>query len=107
MTQHVDPSNRSKIERAFLKFHATHPEVYAELVRISRRLRAQGWDRFGIATVFEVARYRAMVGELKGNHPKLNNNFRAYYARMIMQRETDLDGVFKTRELSVPSHIVP
>jgi hypothetical protein len=107
MTQRTFPSNQRKIEEAFREFHAAHPEVYAELVRVSRRLRNQGWESFGIATVYEVARYKSMVGDLSGKRPKLNNNYRAYYSRLIMEREGDLSGVFKTRELTIPSHIAP
>lgn len=107
MTVHVRADRTSKIEAAFWRFHDENPGVYAELVRISRRLKKQGWETFGIATVFEVARYRAMVGDTDGAHPKLNNNYRAYYARLMMEREPDLRGVFKTRELAVPHHIVP
>lgn len=107
MTQMVIPEHRSEIEAAFDRFHAEHPEVYAELVRIARRLREQGWERFGIKTVWEVCRYRSMVGNVAGKGPKLNNNFTAYYARKIMDQEPDLADVFKTRRLAEPSHLVP
>lgn len=107
MSQMTIPENQSHIEAAFLRFHAEHPEVYAELVRVARRLRAQGWDRFGVKTIWEVVRYRGMVGDLRSGRPKLNNNFTAYYARLIMEREPDLADVFKTRALAVPSHLVP
>lgn len=105
MTQMVIPENRSQIEATFYRFHAEHPEVYAELVRLARRLRAQGWERFAMKTLFEVVRYRSMVGDTKARGPKLNNNFTAYYARLIMEREPDLAQVFETRRLAVPSHI--
>jgi hypothetical protein len=106
VTQATIPANQPKIEEAFAAFHAQHPEVYRELVRIARRLRDQGWERFGIKTVWEVARYRSMIGNTAGKGPKLNNNFTAYYARLIMEQEPDLADVFKTRRLAVPSHLV-
>jgi hypothetical protein len=31
---------------------------------------------------------------------KLNNNYKAEYARFIMRREPDLEGFFRTRELT-------
>lgn len=107
MTQATIPANTSKIEAAFWRFHREHPEVYVELVRIARRLREQGWERFGIKTVYEVCRYRAMVGDLSRKRPKLNNNYTAYYARLIAEQEPDLADVFQTRRLGVPGHLVP
>jgi hypothetical protein len=107
MTQRVNPANRSKIEEAFWDFHRAHPEVYRELVRISRRLLAQGWTHFSINTVFEVARYKSMVGDDKGKSPRLNNNHRAYFARLIAREEPDLRDVFRTRKLATSHHRVP
>ena len=106
MTHHVNPGNTSRIEQAFWEFHREHPWVYRELVRLSRELIRRGYDRFGIATVYEVCRWRSMMDELPGQGFKLNNNYRAYYARLMMQRESDLRGAFVTRRLGVPSHVV-
>ena len=33
---------------------------------------------------------------------KLNNNYRSRYARLIMEQEADLEGVFQIRELTTP-----
>ena len=107
MTQRVNPENQPRLEQAFWSFHRSHPEVYTELVQISRRLLAQGWEHFSINTVFEVARYKSMVGEISGKSPKLNNNHRAYYARLISRDEGDLRGVFRTRKLATSHHKVP
>ena len=108
MTRHINPDSRSTIEQKFWEFHEAHPEVYAELVGIARGLIRRGYKRFGIATCYEVCRWRSMMGVGVGRTEpfKLNNNYRAYYARLIMQREPDLRGIFKTRELGVPSHMI-
>ncbi len=104
MTVYVNPM--SDIESAFREFHADHPEVYDELVRLARELQSRGYDRFGIATIYEVARWRSMLRSADQHGFKLNNNYRSHYARMISQREPDLRGIFKTRRLGVPSHVV-
>lgn len=107
MTVHVDPANTETIAKKFEEFHAAHPEVYDDLVALCRELRARGYQRFGIATVYEVARWRSMlrVGPEEGF--KLNNNHRAYYARLIMEQEPDLAGIFSTRSLGVEHHVAP
>lgn len=97
--------NVSKLEREFWAFHTAHPEVYDELVRLCRDLKSRGYHRFGIATVYEVTRWRSMMKYGSGNGFKLNNNHRAFYARLIMKREPDLGTVFNTRKLGVPSHV--
>lgn len=107
MTAYTFPANRAGIEQAFEDFHAAHPEVYDELVALAREMRSRGYERFGIATIYEVARWRSMLRLGAEGSFKLNNNWRAYYARLIMASEPDLAGVFATRELAVPHHRVP
>jgi hypothetical protein len=108
VTVRVHPANRSKIERAFWEFHRENPGVYDELVALARDLQQRGYDRLGIGMLFEVLRWRRMKLTVASQHDfKLNNNYRAYYSRLIMQREPDLDGIFNTRELAVPHHVVP
>lgn len=104
----VIAENRSKIEAAFWGFHYENPGIYDELVALARDLRDRGYTKLGIGMLFEVLRWRRMKLTVASEHAfKLNNNFRAYYARLIMEREPDLDGAFDTRRLGVPSHIVP
>ena len=80
----------------FAAFHACNPHVYDELVALARRLRARGIDRYGIAGLFEVLRYDYTLRT--GGEPfKLNNSYRAYYARMIMANESELAGLFELR----------
>lgn len=76
MTEYVLPENRVRIEARWRTFHANHPEVYDELVRLARELRQRGYKRFGIATIYEVCRWRGMLAT--DARPRLNNNYRAY-----------------------------
>jgi len=94
-----------KLEREFRRFHWQHPEVYEELVRLAREMKARGYERFGIATIYEVARWRSMLRLGPENGFRLNNNHRAFYARMIAAREPDLAHVFRTRQQGVESHV--
>jgi hypothetical protein len=86
------------IQQRFEAFHAQNPHVYEHLVSMARRLHARGRRRIGIAMLFETMRYQYAVST-DGDDFKLNNNFRSRYARLIMQRHPDLDGVFETREI--------
>lgn len=88
-----------QIEVAFREYHAEHPHVYRELVRLSREWVQHGHAKLGIKTLFEKLRWEWHVAGLKDvDGYKLNNNYTALYAREIMENEPDLDGLFEIRE---------
>lgn len=86
------------LEDKFLQFHADHPEVYVHLERLAREWVSWGHARLGIATLFEKLRWEWHVSGLSDRDGyKLNNNYRAFYARKLMLENPDLDGLFETR----------
>lgn len=88
------------IEYAFLEFHRANPWVYVELVRLTRELVAVGHHKVGIGMLFEVLRWEHHRRTADpGSEFKLNNNYRSRYARLIMDSERDLRGVYEIREL--------
>ncbi len=97
---HVGP-REDTIEEAFWRFHRQNPHVYAELVKLARRWKDRGIERCGIGMLFEVLRWRSGL-RTGGDDFKLNNNYRSYYARLIMTREPYLADIFQLRELQAP-----
>jgi len=92
------PSSRH--HAAFQRFHAENPHVYVALERLAFKLRNKGVNRWGIKALWEVCRYELA---LNTNAPvstfKLNNNYTACYARLLMERNPeDLGGFFELRE---------
>ena len=78
-------------------FHAQNPQVFRAIAELALRLRARGVKRGSISMLFETLRYRAL--ETHGDKYKLNNSFRAWYARRVMLLyPTRLAGFFETRE---------
>ena len=100
-TTHQGPVQGATIAEAFLAFHNANPKVYTQLVALARKARQRGAEALGIGMLFEVVRWKALLETRDdGQAPfKLNNNYRALYARLIMERESDLAGIFETREL--------
>ena len=86
------------IEDRFLAFHHTNPQVYSELVSQARILKSSGCRCASIALLYERLRWLHFIATKGEEEFKLNNDFRALYARLIMDQETDLDGFFKTRK---------
>ena len=95
---HVGPEPEATIREAFLRFHGDNPHIYDELVMLARRAKRRGAQRIGIGMLFEVLRWRWTL-RADGDTFKLNNNYRSYYARLIMRRESDLAGIFELRAL--------
>ncbi len=104
-THHQGPTQGATIAEAFLAFHNANPHVYALLVKLARKARQRGWERLGIGMLWELARWRLgpETTDEVGQPPlKLNNSYRALYARKIMADESDLAGIFETRILHAP-----
>ena len=87
----------SNLERGFRVFHGANPHVYEKLREFALQARQSGRKHLGIAAVFERLRWWASF-EVTGDEFKLNNNWRAFYARMLMEQEPELAGFFEVRK---------
>lgn len=90
---------RPSIQALFEQYHKEHPAVYELLVEGARKVISTGRAHYGIATLFEWARWHLEIERNEHDDYKLNNNFRSRYARMMMEQEPDLAGFFEIREL--------
>jgi len=80
----------------FWKFHVENPGVYKELLTLALRMKRTGRKRYGMKGLFEVLRWHRAL-ETTDEEFKLNNNYTAFYARMLMKRLPELDGFFAVR----------
>jgi hypothetical protein len=87
-------TNRSR----FLKFHEENPQVYEALHRLALDLVDAGHSKFGISMIYEVLRWQHAMRTTDPRF-KLNNDFRAGYARLLMANDPRLSGVFETRRV--------
>lgn len=91
-------ADEGTIQRAFEKFHAAHPEVYAALVRAAQKLLDQGRRRYGVRKLWEQFRW-----ELPMKHScrefKLNDHFHSRYVRMLIDEHPKFAGMFELRRL--------
>lgn len=80
----------------FLLFHVSNPEVLGVLEGIALELFDQGWSKGSINLIFERVRWLYAI-QTRGDKYKLNNNHRAFYARLIMMVNPKLDCFFSIR----------
>lgn len=83
-------------EQKFEAFHRRNPHVYKAIVQIALDLKARGFGRCSIWLIFNRLRWLYAI-QTSGDEYRLNNNFTAYYARLVMATVPDLDGFFETR----------
>lgn len=86
------------IAEQFMAFHRANPNVYLALRKLAMNQVAAGRKRGSIKQLFEVLRYEYSL-RTQGDEYKLNNNYHARYARLLMESEPVLRGWFETRDL--------
>ena len=87
-------------------FHNKHPEVWKLFVEFTHDVIRAGFKNYSANAIFERIRWevdvvsmRSVVTEGANRKPfKLNNNYRAYYARRFHRMYPQHDGFFRTRE---------
>jgi len=91
------PTHREEFE----SFHAANPFVYHLLVEFARKVKATGVHNYGIKALLEQVRWHVTFEtyQWKPGAFKLNNNLAPYYARLILEKEPDLHGLFQLRIL--------
>lgn len=87
---------RGSIDERFAAFHARNPQVYEALRARALAMRRRGVERYSIAGLFELLRWQYAM-QTAGGEYKLNNDFRAPYARLLMEQEAALAGFFEVR----------
>lgn len=74
--------------------------VVRAIEEAAMRLRARGFSHYGIAALYEAARYtRALRVGPDAEGFKLNNNWKSRIARELMETNESLRGFFEVREL--------
>ncbi len=73
-----------------------YPDLYKEFIKITEQMIKWGYKHGSAEAVFNVIRWERR-GELKEDGFKLNNNFKAYFARKYMKDCPQHKGFFRTR----------
>lgn len=80
----------------FEEFDKANPRVWHLFEHFSLQAVANGRSKLSAAFIIERIRWEIML-ETKGSDWKINNDFRAGYARKFMRQYPNLRGVFGTR----------
>ena len=91
-------SRRDEMAEQCMTFHQQHPEVWDLFVQFTHEMIAKGFRNYSVNAIFERIRWEKDAGGDGTESFKLNNNYRALYARRFMRMYPQHDGFFRTRE---------
>ena len=73
----------SELEEAFFEFHRRNPGVYTLFREFTVQMKKVGRKTYSCHSILH----------------RVNNNFSAYYSRLLMDNEKNLKGFFRTRKV--------
>jgi hypothetical protein len=86
------------IDIAFNEFHHANPQVYRQLVTMSRAWKDKGNQKCSMDMLFHVLRWEYNI-KTTGEGFKLNDHYTSRYARNIAANNPDLADLFVTRTI--------
>ena len=89
-------SNRH--QKKFAEFHEDNPHVYDMFVSFTKQAKQANRKYYSSYAIFERMRWYTDI-ETDGEPFKLNNNYRPYYARKVMEEYPEFEGFFRIREI--------
>jgi hypothetical protein len=93
----------SELEREFLDFHRENPRVYVLVCQFAQQAIDLGFEKYAIATIWEVLRWEVQT-KTRDRDFKLPNNHRAYYARLWLKNHPEHPDFFRTCSLRSVEH---
>jgi hypothetical protein len=84
---------------AFLLFHEDNPEVYRAVEEAARlHVNKLGIAPTSVDLLVHIARWEGVSATVSADGFKINNNYTPFYARLILRRHPEWDGLFRLRE---------
>jgi len=91
--QNIDEGLLNKFE----KYHKENPQVFLGFKRLAIKMKRAGHSKYSHVSIIEALRWSI---DLKGGKPfKINNDFKALYARLMLHYWKNFDGFFSLRKM--------
>ena len=91
-------TRQDELQAEFDRYHQDNPQVYEAFKRLTFQLINAGRENFSASAVVERIRWGVSIGEYGPDDFKINNNYRAFYARLFHVEHPQHDGFFRTRK---------
>ena len=87
-----------RMVKRFLSYHEQNPQVWERFQEMAASLRSSGRRKYSAWVMIQVIRWEHDI-VTKGDVFKINNDFIALYARMLIARRPEFEGFFELREM--------
>ena len=94
----MEMTRHEQLKIACIEFHKAHPEVWQMFVRFTFDRISRGFKNYSVNAIFERIRWETDTVRNDDSQFKLNNNYRAFYARAFMKKYPEHEGFFRLRE---------
>ena len=94
----MSESRLDEMREQVQRFHENNPDVWRLFCGFTFDRINLGFKNYSANAIFERIRWEKDVGGDGAVQFKLNNNYRAFYARRFMKAYPEHDGFFRTRE---------
>ncbi len=92
-----NPDRRLTPAERAADFHRNNPHVLEAVRKVALQMRRAGHAQWSVNGAFEVLRYQWAMQTHDPEGFKLNNTYRAWYARELMRTTPELADFFETR----------
>lgn len=96
MTLPLFPSDKT-IDERFAEFHAANPQVFELFEQFARELRDAGLQKGSAELIVQRIRWHAAL-VTRGDSFKINDHYRARYARLLVETCPEFAGWFEFRK---------
>jgi len=87
-----------KLLAKFKTFHADNPDVYRQFKQMARKMKTKGYSKYSAVTIIHTIRWERDL-ESNGKIFKINNDFIALYARLLIYHVPTFEGFFELRTM--------
>ena len=92
-------SRKQEMDEQAAAFSKQNPYVSVLFIKFTKEIISRGFKNYSVNAIFERIRWETDTADADGKSSfKLNNNYRAWYARKFMERYPEHDGFFRTRK---------
>lgn len=95
--QKPDYEEEDTLFERWQRFHDANPHIYESLRDMALALKRRGFSKCGIALLWERLRWLSYIQTQGEDEYKLSNSHRAYYSRLLMKNEPELEDFFNLR----------